>query len=79
MIKEELGSDWLTNYRFRIGASSLVDKIIDDICRTYSIGATASITQAEHSKNENIDSKKESVDSKKENVEKTQKKIKSRS
>ncbi|XP_050464761.1 deoxyribose-phosphate aldolase [Cataglyphis hispanica] len=79
LIKEELGSDWLTSCRFRIGASSLVDKIIDDICETYNIDATANITQAECSKNEDINSKKESVDSKKENVEKTQKKIKSRS
>lgn len=72
LIKEELGSDWLTNCRFRIGASSLVDNIIDDIIVTYSLGATASITQAEGSKNESIDSKKE-------NVEKTERNIKSRS
>ncbi|XP_072766123.1 deoxyribose-phosphate aldolase [Anoplolepis gracilipes] len=35
LIKEELGSDWLTNCLFRIGASSLMDNIISDIHQTF--------------------------------------------
>lgn len=31
LIKEELGQDWLTNSRFRIGASKLLDNIIQEI------------------------------------------------
>ena len=35
LVKEELGQDWLTNSHFRIGASNLLDHIINDIVETY--------------------------------------------
>lgn len=35
LVKEELGKDWLTNERFRIGASSLVQDICAEIIKTY--------------------------------------------
>ncbi|XP_029159352.1 LOW QUALITY PROTEIN: deoxyribose-phosphate aldolase [Nylanderia fulva] len=34
LIKEELGQDWLTSSRFRIGASKLLDNIIEEINET---------------------------------------------
>lgn len=35
LVKEELGKDWLTNNRFRIGASSLLQNICTEIIKTY--------------------------------------------
>jgi len=35
LVKEELGKDWLTNDRFRIGASSLLQDISTEIINTY--------------------------------------------
>ncbi|XP_014489444.1 PREDICTED: deoxyribose-phosphate aldolase isoform X2 [Dinoponera quadriceps] len=35
LIKEELGNEWLTNCYFRIGASSLLDNITNEILKTY--------------------------------------------
>lgn len=35
LVKEELGKDWLTNDRFRIGASSLLQDIGTEIINTY--------------------------------------------
>lgn len=35
LIKEELGKDWLTSDRFRIGASSLVEDIGSEITQTF--------------------------------------------
>jgi len=35
LIKEELGKDWLTNDRFRIGASTLLVEITNEIIKTY--------------------------------------------
>ncbi|KAG5333836.1 DEOC aldolase, partial [Acromyrmex heyeri] len=35
LVKEELGNDWLTNDRFRIGASSLLENISNEIMKTY--------------------------------------------
>lgn len=62
LIKEELGQDWLTSCRFRIGASSLLDNIINDINSTYDVNMI--------SKSKELDFKNES------NVEKSEKKVK---
>ncbi|KYN05784.1 PREDICTED: deoxyribose-phosphate aldolase [Cyphomyrmex costatus] len=35
LVKEELGNDWLTSYRFRIGASSLLQNISTEIITIY--------------------------------------------
>lgn len=35
LIKEELGKDWLTSDRFRIGASSLVEDIGSEITQIF--------------------------------------------
>ncbi|XP_011634168.1 deoxyribose-phosphate aldolase [Pogonomyrmex barbatus] len=37
LIKEELGKDWLTSNRFRIGASSLLDEILETISNEYNV------------------------------------------
>lgn len=68
LVKEELGSDWLTNCYFRIGASSLLDDIINDINETYN-NVTLQNTEEENLKNENrgkIEKKPKSPKSKKE-------------
>lgn len=62
LVKEELGSDWLTNCYFRIGASSLLDDIIKDITETYNINVTLKDTEQDNFKK----------------VEKTEKKTKSK-
>jgi len=68
LVKEELGSDWLTNCYFRIGASSLLDDIINDINETYN-NVTLQNIEEENLKNENrgkIEKKTKSPKSKKE-------------
>lgn len=35
LIKEELGNEWLSNVYFRIGASSLLNNITNEIFKTY--------------------------------------------
>ncbi|CAL1677258.1 unnamed protein product [Lasius platythorax] len=63
LIKEELGQDWLTSCRFRIGASSLLDNIINDINSTYDVNMTLKSKELEDFKNES-------------DVEKSEKKVK---
>lgn len=35
LVKEEMGKDWLTHERFRIGASSLLQDICSEIIKTF--------------------------------------------
>lgn len=75
LVKEELGSDWLTNCYFRIGASSLLDNIIDDINETYDINVKGKDNQEENLKNDNKVEKIEKIE-KTEKIEKKTKSIK---
>ncbi|XP_020278042.1 deoxyribose-phosphate aldolase isoform X2 [Pseudomyrmex gracilis] len=44
LIKEELGNEWLCDNRyFRIGASSLLDNIICEICNTNKLGSNLAV------------------------------------
>ncbi|XP_011872986.1 PREDICTED: deoxyribose-phosphate aldolase [Vollenhovia emeryi] len=51
LIKEELGRDWLTNDRFRIGASSLLQDIVADINKTFESGLKEEASEEKISKN----------------------------
>lgn len=42
LIKEELGSDWLSPHLFRIGASSLLADIERQVCEASSLNNTLS-------------------------------------
>lgn len=55
LVKEELGKDWLTNDRFRIGASSLLQDIGTEIIKTYEdskIKSEESVSEEKISKSE---------------------------
>lgn len=52
LVKEELGKDWLTNERFRIGASSLLQDIGTEIIKTYEDGKAQSASEEKKSKSE---------------------------
>ncbi|XP_025268140.1 deoxyribose-phosphate aldolase isoform X2 [Camponotus floridanus] len=66
LVKEELGSDWLTNCYFRIGASSLLDDIINDINETYNNVKLQNLYKQENLKNENEEKIEKKPKSKKE-------------
>lgn len=69
LVKEELGKDWLTTDRFRIGASSLLQDIGNEIMNIYRDKLRESVSEEKISKSE----EKKSEEKKKDNEEKKEK------